>query len=259
MLNKIIENKILEVQKLKNQLDYSVNDVIKMNLPKNSFIKSIQDNIKSGKNAIIAELKRCSPSKGYLNKQLDIKDMASLYENSGAACISVLTDEKFFKGSIDDLILVKKTISLPVLRKDFIIDESQIIESKIIGADCILLIVACLTREKFSSLLDLSKSLDLDVLVEVHDEYELDIALEFDCKMIGINNRNLKTFDVSINTSKVLRKKIVDKNIVVISESGIKDIGAINSLNESKIYAFLIGESLIINNDPATLLKKLVN
>jgi indole-3-glycerol phosphate synthase len=241
MLDKIIENKILEVQKLKNQLDYSVNDVIKMDLPKNSFIKSIQDNIKSGKNAIIAELKRCSPSKGYLNKQLD------------------LTDEKFFKGSINDLILVKKTISLPVLRKDFIIDESQIIESKIIGADCILLIVACLTREKFSSLLDFSKSLDLDVLVEVHDEYELDIALEFDCKMIGINNRNLKTFDVSINTSKVLRKKIVDKNIVVISESGIKDISAINSLNESKIYAFLIGESLIINNDPATLLKKLVN
>lgn len=259
MLDKIIQNKILEVQKLKNQLDYSVNDVIEMNLPKNSFIKSIQDNIKSGKNAIIAELKRCSPSKGYLNKELDIKGMASLYEDSGAACISVLTDEKFFKGSIDDLILVKKTINLPVLRKDFIIDESQIIESKVIGADCILLIVACLTREKFSSLLNFSKSLDLDVLVEVHDEYELDLAMEFDCKMIGINNRNLKTFDVSTDTSKILRKKIVDDNVVVISESGIKDINIINSLNASKIYAFLIGESLIINNDPAALLKKLVN
>ena len=259
MLDKIIQNKILEVQKLKNQLDYSLNDVIEMNLPKNSFIKSIQDNIKYGKNAIIAELKRCSPSKGYLNKELDIKGMASLYENSGAACISVLTDEKFFKGSIDDLILVKKTINLPVLRKDFIIDESQIIESKVIGADCILLIVACLTREKFSSLLNFSKSLDLDVLVEVHDEYELDLAMEFDCKMIGINNRNLKTFDVSTDTSKILRKKIVDDNVVVISESGIKDINIINSLNASKIHAFLIGESLIINNDPAALLKKLVN
>ena len=185
--------------------------------------------------------------------------MASLYEDSGAACISVLTDEKFFKGSIDDLILVKKTINLPVLRKDFIIDESQIIESKVIGADCILLIVACLTREKFSSLLNFSKSLDLDVLVEVHDEYELDLAMEFDCKMIGINNRNLKTFDVSTDTSKILRKKIVDDNVVVISESGIKDINIINSLNASKIHAFLIGESLIINNDPAALLKKLVN
>ena len=217
MLGKIIQNKILEVQKLKNQLDYSLNDEIEINLTKNSFINSIHDNIKSGKNDIIAELKRCSPSKGYLNKELDIKGMASLYEDSGAACISVLTDEKFFKGSIDDLILVKKTINLPVLRKDFIIDESQIIESKVIGADCILLIVACLTREKFSSLLNFSKSLDLDVLVEVHDEYELDLAMEFDCKMIGINNRNLKTFDVSTDTSKILRKKIVDDNIVVIS------------------------------------------
>ena len=133
----------------------------------------------------------------------------------------------------------------------------QIIESKVIGADCILLIVACLTREKFSSLLNFSKSLDLDVLVEVHDEYELDLAMEFDCKMIGINNRNLKTFDVSTDTSKILRKKIVDDNVVVISESGIKDINIINSLNASKIHAFLIGESLIINNDPAALLKRI--
>jgi indole-3-glycerol phosphate synthase len=107
--------------------------------------------------------------------------------------------------------------------------------------------------------LNFSKSLDLDVLVEVHDEHELDLAMEFDCKMIGINNRNLKTFDVSTDTSKMLRKKIVDDNVVVISESGIKDINIINSLNASKIHAFLIGESLIINNDPAALLKKLVN
>ena len=185
--------------------------------------------------------------------------MASLYEKSGAACISVLTDEKFFKGTKNDLILAKNTSSLPILRKDFIIDESQVIESKVIGADCILLIIACLSRNKFKSLLDISKSLDLDVLVEVHDEEELDIALDFKCNMIGINNRNLKNFNVSIETSKVLRKKIMDNSIIVISESGIKDLETIMDLNNNNIHAFLIGETLITNDNPEFLLKKLVN
>ena len=259
MLDQIIKDKILEVEKLKSNQAYTAEDVIKMSLPENSFSSSLRARINNGKNAIIAELKRCSPSKGYLNEKLDIKAMTSLYEKSGAACISVLTDEKYFKGSKDDLIIAKKNTSLPILRKDFIIDESQIIESKIIGADCILLIVACLSREKFKSLLDFGKSLNLDVLVEVHDEKELKVALYLNCDMIGINNRNLKTFDVSIDTSKELKRKILDDNIIIISESGIKDLESIKFLNESNIYAFLIGESLIINNNPGSLLQKLVN
>ena len=259
MLEKIIKDKILEVEKLKSSLRYTAEDVVKMSLPENSFSGSLRAKISNGKNAIIAELKRCSPSKGYLNENLDINQMSSIYEKSGAACISVLTDEKYFKGSKDDLIAAKKNTSLPILRKDFIIDESQIIESKIIGADCILLIVACLSREKFKTLLDFGKSINLDVLVEVHDEKELNIALDFNCNMIGINNRNLKTFEVSIETSKELKKKILDANILVISESVIKDLESIKFLNESNIHAFLIGESLIINNNPGSLLQKLVN
>ena len=259
MLDKIIKNKLLEVEILKSEQEYTISEVVQMNLPKNSFVESVRDKINNGKNAIIAELKRCSPSKGYLDEKLDIKVMASLYEKSGAACISVLTDEKFFKGTKNDLILAKNTSSLPILRKDFIIDESQVIESKVIGADCILLIIACLSRNKFKSLLDISKSLDLDVLVEVHDEEELDIALDFKCNMIGINNRNLKNFNVSIETSKVLRKKIMDNSIIVISESGIKDLETIMDLNNNNIHAFLIGETLITNDNPELLLKKLVN
>ena len=259
MLDKIIKNKLLEVEILKSEQGHTISEVVQMNLPKNSFVESVRDKIKNGKNAIIAELKRCSPSKGYLDEKLDIKVMASLYEKSGAACISVLTDEKFFKGTKNDLILAKNTSSLPILRKDFIIDESQVIESKVIGADCILLIIACLSRNKFKSLLDISKSLDLDVLVEVHDEEELDIALDFKCNMIGINNRNLKNFNVSIETSKVLRKKIMDNSIIVISESGIKDLETIMDLNNNNIHAFLIGETLITNDNPEFLLKKLVN
>ena len=259
MLDKIIKNKLLEVEILKTEQRHTISEVVQMNLPKNSFVESVRDKIKNGKNAIIAELKRCSPSKGYLDEKLDIKVMASLYEKSGAACISVLTDEKFFKGTKNDLMLAKNTSSLPILRKDFIIDESQVIESKVIGADCILLIIACLSRNKFKSLLDISKSLDLDVLVEVHDEEELDIALDFKCNMIGINNRNLKNFNVSIETSKVLRKKIMDNSIIVISESGIKDLETIMDLNNNNIHAFLIGETLITNDNPEFLLKKLVN
>ena len=121
------------------------------------------------------------------------------------------------------------------------------------------MIIACLSRNKFKSLLDISKSLDLDVLVEVHDEEELDIALDFKCNMIGINNRNLKNFNVSIETSKVLRKKIMDNSIIVISESGIKDLETIMDLNNNNIHAFLIGETLITNDNPEFLLKKLVN
>ena len=158
----------------------------------------------------------------------------------------------------DDLITAKKSVKIPILRKDFILDESQIIESKIIGADCILLIVACLSKLQFNELLLFSKELDMDVLVEVHDRKELDIALESDCKIIGINNRNLKTFDVSIDTSLELCEIIKDDNIIVVSESGIKDIETIKKLNEKNIKSFLVGESLIKHSDPGLLLESLV-
>ena len=165
---------------------------------------------------------------------------------------------EYFHGKIDDLITAKKSVKLPILRKDFIIDESQIIQSKLIGADCILLIVACLSKTHLQELLKVSKQLNMEVLVEVHDRNELDIALESECKIIGINNRNLKTFNVSINTSLELCEAIKDDDIIVISESGIKDIETIKKLNSKNINSFLVGESLIMNSDPKLLLKTLV-
>ena len=178
MLDKIIQNKLTEIEALRDIQEHSINDLSRMNFEKREFQESLLQKIKIGKNAIIAELKKCSPSKGLLNENLDIAGFAKLYEQSGAACISVLTDKKFFHGTINDLTIAKKSVEIPILRKDFILDESQLIESKLIGADCILLIVACLSESKFKDLLDISKTLNLEVLVEVHDRKELDIALE---------------------------------------------------------------------------------
>ena len=159
---------------------------------------------------------------------------------------------------MDDLKKVKELTNLPILRKDFIIDEAQIIESKIAGADCILLIIAALSEEKFRKLMEVSKKLNLDVLVEVHDEAELEIALKNNCELIGINNRNLKTFEVSIQTSILLSKKIQNKNVVIVSESGIKTKDDINLLKNNNINVFLVGESLITSENRSEALKSLV-
>ena len=258
MLDKIIQNKLTEIEVLRDNQNHSINDLSRMNFEKREFQKSLLHKIKIGKNAIIAELKKCSPSKGLLNENLDIASYAKMYEQSGAACISVLTDKKFFHGTANDLIIAKKSVEIPILRKDFILDESQLIESKLIGADCILLIVACLSESKFKDLLDISKTLNLEVLVEVHDRKELDIALEHGSKIIGINNRNLKTFDVSIDTSLELSDVINDNDALVVSESGIKDIDTIKKLNGKNINSFLVGESLIVSSEPKSLLESLV-
>jgi indole-3-glycerol phosphate synthase len=256
MLKEIIENKKQEILELKSKksLDMEINQ----NIENRGFINSLRTKYDMGKNPIIAEIKKHSPSKGYLNKDLDVAKMAKLYENSGAACISVLTDSKYFKGSLTDLEIAKESTSIPILRKDFILDEYQIIESKNVGADCILLIVACLEERKFNQLNNFSKELNLDVLVEVHNERELDIALNNECKLIGINNRNLKTFEVTIQTTLDLIKKFHTDDIFFVSESGIKNIDTIKSLRENNVNGFLIGESLITSKNPNEILKELV-
>ncbi len=217
MLKEIIENKKQEILELKSNknLDVEINQSIK----NRGFINSLRAKYDMGKNPIIAEIKKHSPSKGYLNKNLDVVKMAKIYENSGAACISVLTDSKYFKGSLADLEIVKESTSIPILRKDFILDEYQIIESKNVGADCILLIVACLEEKKFNQLNNFSKELNLDVLVEVHNEREIDIALNNGCKLIGINNRNLKTFEVTIQTTLDLIKKFYTDDIFLLAKA----------------------------------------
>tara|TARA_Y100000389_G_scaffold204493_1_gene257398 strand:- start:4055 stop:4831 length:777 start_codon:yes stop_codon:yes gene_type:complete len=256
MLNEIIKKKLKEIVSLKSSLNISN---IKPDGNKKYFYKKLLDNQKSKKNSIIAEIKRKSPSKGVLIDNLNISNTASSYSSGGASCISVLTESNYFNGSNDDLVEVKKTINLPILRKDFMLDPIQIYESKIIGADCVLLIVSALSKDMFKKLYDLSLELHLDVLVEVHNQDELDFALMQNSKLIGINNRNLKTFDVDINTSIELSASVNNDDIVLVSESGIRHRNDIIKLNEAGIYTFLIGEHLVKSNNIINELGVLIN
>ncbi len=255
MLDEIIKNKLKEIEPLKQKIDITSIDTNKKNNP---FYQKILKNQNLKKNSIIAEIKRKSPSKGILMENLNISDTAISYESGGATCISVLTEKDYFNGSQSDLLITKKSINIPVLRKDFILDPIQIYESKILGADCILLILSALTQPVFKELLCLANSINLDVLVEVHDLDELNIALSSDAKLIGINNRNLKTFHVDIDTSIELSKYINDPDIAIVSESGIKNKEDIIKLNDSGIYSFLIGEHLIKSNNIKNALGELL-
>jgi len=246
MLDQIISNKLKEIELLKNKIDITSIDSNKKNIP---FYQRILSNQNIKKNSIIAEIKRRSPSKGILIENLNISDTAISYESGGATCVSVLTEKKYFDGSNSDLLITKKSITIPVLRKDFILDSIQVYESKMLGADCILLIIAALTQDAFKELYNLAISLNLDVLVEVHDIDELNFALSCNAKLIGINNRNLKTFDVDINTSLNLSKHISDPDVAIVSESGITNKKDIHNLNKSGIYTFLIGEHLVKSKD----------
>ncbi len=207
---------------------------------------------------IIAELKRASPSKGLIAPQFDPLSLARAYQEAGAAAISCLTDETFFKGHLEYLAAVRDEVSLPLLRKDFIIDEVQLEEARAFGADAVLLIVAALSLSKLKSLLETAKDLGLEVLVEVHDEKELECALAAGAEIIGVNNRNLKTFEVKLETSIRLRG-LAPENVLFVAESGIKGPEDVRRLKEAGISAALIGESLVRAKDPKAFLKTLLS
>ncbi|MDP4178893.1 MAG: indole-3-glycerol phosphate synthase TrpC [Bacillota bacterium] len=210
---------------------------------------SLIEKLKSSKNiGIIAEIKKGSPSKGLFNADLDIVGQAKLYEKFGASAISVLTDSKFFYGSFDYLKEVRKAVSLPLLCKDFIIDEIQIEKAKSSGADLILLIVAALNDDKLTSLYSYAKKLGLEVLVETHNEDELNRALNLDAKLIGINNRNLKTFKVDLNTTIELADKI-NNGALIIGESGIKTNYDVKKLRTSGVDGILVGETFVTSTN----------
>lgn len=211
-----------------------------LKLPRGKF----KDNISSKDEAIIAEIKKASPSAGIIKEDFDPIKIAMEYESFGASALSILTEEDFFMGSIEYLKDVKKITSLPILRKDFMIDEYQLYEAKLMGADCILLIASILNDEQLKSFVMLAESLKLDYLIEVHDIDELRRVECFKNAIIGVNNRNLKTFDVDINNSINLKKQFKGENIFV-SESGIKRKSDIKLLKENGIHVFLIGESLM--------------
>ena len=211
-----------------------------LDLPRGRF----KDNISNKDEAIIAEIKKASPSAGVIVEEFDPVKKAIEYEAFGASALSILTEEDFFMGSNDYLKNVKKITALPILRKDFMIDEYQIYESKLIGADCILLIASILSDQQIEDFVNIAKKLQLDYLIEVHDENELRRVEHFQDALIGINNRNLKTFEVDLDNSVRLRNAFKQKNIF-IAESGIKSREDIDYLKLHNIQVFLIGESLM--------------
>ena len=211
-----------------------------LDLPRGRF----KDNISNKDEAIIAEIKKASPSAGVIAEEFDPVKKAIEYEAFGASALSILTEEDFFMGSNDYLKNVKKITALPILRKDFMIDEYQIYESKLIGADCILLIASILSDQQIEDFVNIAKKLQLDYLIEVHDENELRRVEHFQDALIGINNRNLKTFEVDLDNSVRLRNAFKQKNIF-IAESGIKSREDIDYLKLHNIKVFLIGESLM--------------
>lgn len=242
ILNEIIANTKSKLERLKSEL--KLEDIKEglgsSNMPLNSFKNSLIDK----EQAIIAEIKKASPSAGIITKDFDPIKKAIEYEEFGASALSILTEEDYFQGSTQYLKDVKEVTNLPILRKDFIIDTYQIYESKFIGADCILLIASVLNDEQLREFSDLATVLELDYLIEVHDEKELARAEMFSNAIIGVNNRNLKTFDVDIQNS-IKLKNLFSKNNIFVSESGIKNQEDINTLVKQGINVFLIGESLM--------------
>lgn len=203
---------------------------------------------------IISEFKRKSPSKGIINDRVDVVDVTSGYEAAGAAAVSILTDTSFFGGTYEDLKRARKQLSCPILRKDFIVDEYQVIETKALGADLMLLIAACLTIEQTKTLATLARSVGLEILLEIHSEEEYDESLMEHIDILGVNNRNLKTFETSIYTSINLAEKL-PVDIVKISESGLRGIEDLELISKVGYNGFLIGEQFMKHDDPAEELK----
>ena len=242
ILNDIVENTRakLETKKAELPLAEIISKLNELNLPKGAFKESLLNKDQ----AIIAEIKKASPSAGIISEDFDPIKKAKEYEDFGASALSILTEEDFFQGSSQYLQDVKAITSLPILRKDFMIDEYQIYEAKLIGADCILLIASVLNDYEIQSFVDLAESLELDYLIEVHDLKELERVEHFSNAMIGVNNRNLKTFDVDLNNS-INLKNAFNSNNLFVAESGIKSQDDIDTLKVHDIHVFLIGESLM--------------
>ncbi|OOG46491.1 indole-3-glycerol phosphate synthase TrpC [Polaromonas sp. A23] len=220
------------------------------------FAGALRAKIAAGKPAVIAEIKKASPSKGVLRADFIPADIAQSYAECGAACLSVLTDKDFFQGSTDYLKQARASCGLPVLRKDFIIDPYQVYESRVMGADCILLIAACLDDAQMKTLEALAFSLDMAVLVEVHDRAELDRALKLKTPLVGINNRNLQTFEVSLDTTLTLLKHVPADRLLV-TESGVSTAADVARLREAQVHAFLVGEAFMRADDPGVALAAL--
>lgn len=257
ILKKILQRKVEEVAERKQQ--YSEAELLQRAQNADAvrgFVRAIEKKLADGKPAVIAEVKKASPSKGIIREHFVPAEIARAYESAGAACMSVLTDADFFQGHEDYLIQARAACGLPVIRKDFIVDTYQVAEARAINADCILLIVAALDDARMVELAQCAESLGMDVLVEVHDELELERALRLDTRLIGINNRNLNTFETSLNNTYRLLPLMPD-NRIVVTESGIHTVEHVAEMQQHGVNSFLVGEAFMRAELPGEELKAL--
>jgi len=220
------------------------------------FVTVLRARIDAGDAAVIAEVKKASPSRGVIRADFDPVAIARSYANGGAACLSVLTDEKFFQGHDDYLVGARAAANLPTLRKDFVIDPYQVYEARALGADCVLLIVAALPGPELGALYRHAIDLGLDVLIEVHDAYELERAVALSPRLIGINNRDLRTFETNLTTTFELLPR-VPNDAIVVTESGIHDKRQVDAMRARGVNAFLVGEAFMREADPGAALRRL--
>lgn len=257
ILSRILQRKVEEIAACKQKLPL---DQLQKRLDTASaprgFIKSLRDKQSSGLSAVIAEIKKASPSKGVIREDFDPVLIAKSYADGGAACISVLTDRDFFQGHDDYLVAARNACPLPVIRKDFMIDPYQVYEARVLGADCILLIVAALEDRTLRDLYRLASDLGMDSLVEVHNQQELDRAMRLDLDMLGINNRNLHTFETSLSNTLDLLYQLPE-SCMVVTESGIHSIDDVQLMRDHGVDSFLVGEAFMRAQEPGAELRAL--
>lgn len=257
ILNRILARKQQEIaaRQQTTSIDSLQQRVHEASLPR-GFVAALKRSVEQGESAVIAEIKKASPSKGVIREDFDAVEIARSYAAGGASCLSVLTDRDFFQGHEDYLIAARSACDLPVIRKDFIIDAFQVIESRAIGADCILLIVAALDDATLASLHQQARALGMDVLVEVHDRTELERALRLELELVGINNRDLHSFDTSLDTTIDLLELVPD-GCLVVTESGIHTRDDVALMRKHDVHAFLVGEAFMRVPDPGAGLREL--
>lgn len=257
ILERILERKVEEVAERRLRVPLTELQARSAGLPATrGFVQAIEGKIDAGKAAVIAEVKKASPSKGVIRADFDPAAIARSYAAAGATCLSVLTDRDFFQGSEACLQQAHAACTLPILRKDFIVDAYQVHEARAIGADCILLIVAALDDELLRELVALARELGLDVLCEVHDADELERAQALPVRLIGVNNRNLRSFETSLETSLDLQQS-VEYDRILVAESGIRTPDDVARLRAGGINAFLVGEAFMRTDDPGRELRRL--
>jgi len=257
ILKKILDTKAIEVQQRSAETSLANMKARAFDQPEaRGFYKAMQAKIAAGLPAVIAEVKKASPSKGVFREDFDPARIAESYEKAGAACLSILTDKDYFQGSEDFLKQGRNACSIPVIRKDFLIDPYQVFEAKVINADCILLIVSALSDMQLQDLSGLATELGMDVLVEVHDEKELHSALKLDTPLVGINNRNLHTFEVNLENTYALLDQIPADRMVV-TESGILGRDDVAAMRAKQVNAFLVGEAFMRAENPGDKLSEL--